>query len=89
MLVEKNELTHGSTWHAAGLCTHFAHNATIQELRATSVRLYRDILPARDWAELRLSSLPVPCASPAIRTGWMSFAHVAGLSEFTGYQLEI
>ena len=45
VLVEKNDLTHGSTWHAAGLCTHFAHNPTIQELRATSVRLYRDILP--------------------------------------------
>ena len=39
LLVEKNDLTHGSTWHAAGLCTHFAHNPTIQELRATSVRL--------------------------------------------------
>ena len=34
VLVEKNDLTHGSTWHAAGLCTHFAHNPTIQELRA-------------------------------------------------------
>ena len=41
-LIEKNELTAGSTWHAAGLCTHFAHNATIMEMRATSVRLYRD-----------------------------------------------
>ena len=45
VLTEKNDLTHGSTWHAAGLCTHFSHNPTIQELRATSVRLYRDILP--------------------------------------------
>ena len=45
VLVEKNELTAGSTWHAAGLCTHFAHNPTIMELRAASVRLYRDILP--------------------------------------------
>ena len=45
VLVEKNDLTHGSTWHAAGLCTHFSHNPTIQELRARSVRLYRDILP--------------------------------------------
>ncbi|MEE2981312.1 MAG: FAD-dependent oxidoreductase, partial [Pseudomonadota bacterium] len=44
-LVEKNELTAGSTWHAAGLCTHFSHNPTIMEMRATSVRLYRDILP--------------------------------------------
>ena len=33
VLTEKNDLTHGSTWHAAGLCTHFSHNATIQELR--------------------------------------------------------
>ena len=44
VLVEKHELTAGSTWHAAGLCTHFAHNATIMEMRAHSVRLYREIL---------------------------------------------
>ena len=36
VLLEKNELTAGSTWHAAGLCTHFAHNATIQFLRGIS-----------------------------------------------------
>ena len=29
-LLEKNDLTHGSTWHAAGLCTHFAHNPTFR-----------------------------------------------------------
>ena len=43
-LFEKNELTAGSTWHAAGLCTHFAHNPTIMEMRAHSVRLYEGIL---------------------------------------------
>jgi dimethylglycine dehydrogenase len=43
MLVEKNELTAGSTWHAAGLCTHFAHNLTIMNLRAHSVRLYQSL----------------------------------------------
>ncbi len=46
MLVEKTELTAGSTWHAAGLCTHFAHNATIMEMRAHSIRLYREGLTA-------------------------------------------
>ena len=46
VLLEKSELTAGSTWHAAGLCTHFAHNPTIMEMRAASVRLYRDVLPA-------------------------------------------
>ncbi|HEY9037427.1 MAG TPA: FAD-dependent oxidoreductase [Roseovarius sp.] len=88
VLVEKNDLTHGSTWHAAGLCTHFAHNATVQELRATSVRLYRDILPRETGQDVGFH-----------RTGAMritrnpdrmdEFAHVAGLSKFTGYPLEI
>ncbi|MGP0055301.1 MAG: GcvT family protein [Steroidobacteraceae bacterium] len=45
-LVEKNELTAGSTWHAAGLCTHFAHNLTIMHIRAYSIRLYKSLLTA-------------------------------------------
>ena len=44
VLLEKNELTAGSTWHAAGLCTHYAHNITIMNLRAHSVKLYNSIL---------------------------------------------
>ncbi|MCB1882939.1 MAG: GcvT family protein [Geminicoccaceae bacterium] len=88
VLVEKNDLTHGSTWHAAGLCTHFAHNATIQELRAASVRLYRDILPEETGEGCGFH-----------RTGAMritrnpdrmdEFAHVAGLSAFTGHPLKL
>ncbi|SLN18992.1 4-methylaminobutanoate oxidase (formaldehyde-forming) [Roseovarius albus] len=88
VLVEKNDLTHGSTWHAAGLCTHFAHNPTIQELRATSVRLYRDILPEETGhscgfhrsGAMRITRNP---------DRMDEFAHVAGLSEFTGYPLEV
>ncbi|SEC72150.1 FAD-dependent oxidoreductase [Rhodobacter sp. 24-YEA-8] len=88
ILTEKNDLTHGSTWHAAGLCTHFAHNPTIQELRATSVRLYRDILPAETGEScgfhpsgaMRITSNPERMAE---------FAHVAGLSKFTGYELRL
>ena len=88
LLVEKNDLTHGSTWHAAGLCTHFAHNPTIQELRATSVRLYRDILPeevGRDCGFHRSGAMRVTRNPDRMD----EFRHVAGLSEFTGYQLEV
>ncbi len=42
VLIEKNELTAGSTWHAAGLCTHFALNPTIMNMRAYSVRTYKE-----------------------------------------------
>lgn len=88
VLTEKNDLTHGSTWHAAGLCTHFAHNPTIQELRATSVRLYRDILPEETGdscgfhrsGAIRITSNP---------DRMDEFAHVAGLSKFTGYELRL
>ncbi len=88
VLVEKNDLTHGSTWHAAGLCTHFAHNPTIQELRATSVRLYRDILPEETGNTCGFH------ATGAMRVTrnpdrMDEFAHVAGLSSFTGYPLEV
>lgn len=88
VLVEKNDLTHGSTWHAAGLCTHFAHNPTIQELRATSVRLYRDILPEEVGHPVGFH------ASGAMRVTrnpdrMDEFRHVAGLSAFTGYPLEV
>jgi dimethylglycine dehydrogenase len=88
VLVEKNDLTHGSTWHAAGLCTHFAHNATIQELRATSVRLYRDILPQETGESCgfhRSGAMRVTRNPDRMD----EFRHVAGLSEFTGYKLEI
>ncbi|MEM1164044.1 MAG: FAD-dependent oxidoreductase, partial [Pseudomonadota bacterium] len=88
LLVEKNDLTHGSTWHAAGLCTHFAHNPTIQELRATSVRLYRDILPQETGQSCGFHS----CGAMRITRNpdrMDEFRHVAGLSAFTGYPLEI
>jgi len=88
VLLEKNDLTHGSTWHAAGLCTHFAHNPTIQELRATSVRLYRDILPEETGQTTGFHA----CGAMRITANpdrMDEFSHVAGLSRFTGYELRL
>ncbi|WP_420395622.1 GcvT family protein [Nioella sp.] len=88
VLTEKNDLTHGSTWHAAGLCTHFAHNATIQALRAHSVRLYRDVLPEETGQSCgfhRSGAMRVTKNPDRMD----EFRHVAGLSAFTGYPLEV
>lgn len=88
VLTEKNDLTHGSTWHAAGLCTHFSHNPTVQELRATSVRLYRDILPEETGETCGFH----PSGAMRITRNpdrMDEFAHVAGLSSFTGYPLRL
>ena len=40
LLLEKNELTSGSTWHAAGNCTHFGHDAEITRLYVDSIKTY-------------------------------------------------
>ncbi len=40
-LVEKNELTAGSTWHAAGFCTHYSFNLTHVFMRKFSTELYQ------------------------------------------------
>ena len=40
VLIEKGELTSGSTWHAAGLCTYFIGGYAIAQLHAYGVRFY-------------------------------------------------
>ena len=45
LLIEKGELTSGSTWHAAGLCSNFIGNMTVAKIHEYSIRLYNEILP--------------------------------------------
>lgn len=41
LLLEKNELTSGSTWHAAGNCTHFGHDAEVTRLYVETLKVYQ------------------------------------------------
>ena len=88
VLLEKNELTAGSTWHAAGLCTHFAHNATVMEMRAASVRLYRDVLPAETGESVGFHA----CGALRVTRSaerMSEFRHVQDLGEFLGHEFRI
>jgi dimethylglycine dehydrogenase len=88
VLLEKNELTAGSTWHAAGLCTHFAHNPTIMEMRAASVRLYRDLLPRETGQPTGFH----PCGALRITRSpdrMEEFRQVRGLGRFMGHDFHI
>ena len=88
VLLERSELTAGSTWHAAGLCTHFAHSPTIMEMRAASVRLYRDILPAESGEPAGFH----PCGALRITRSaerMAEFRHVQGLGELLGHEFRI
>jgi glycine cleavage system T protein len=56
VLLDKGALTSGSTWHAAGLVTHFHTSPTLMRMRRESIRLYRDLQAepdaARHWHEV-------------------------------------
>jgi 4-methylaminobutanoate oxidase (formaldehyde-forming) len=41
MLLDKSALTSGSTWHAAGMVTHFHTSPTLMRMRQYSIQLYR------------------------------------------------
>ena len=40
LLIEKGELTSGSTWHAAGLCPHFIGDLTMAHIHNYGTQLY-------------------------------------------------
>ena len=65
MLLDKGELTSGTTWHAAGLVTHFHTSPTIMRMRKYSIELYRSLQAepgaAQHWREvgsIRVASSP-------------------------------
>ena len=43
VLLEKNELTSGSTWHAAGNCPNFVGSWTMMRIQSYSTQLYRKL----------------------------------------------
>src|SRR5262249_58893455 len=78
LLLDKGELTSGSTWHAAGMVTHFHTSPTLMRMRKYSIDLYRRLQAqpraAEHWHEggsLRLASHPpqLPVLPRHVRIG--------------------
>ncbi len=88
VLFEQSELTAGSTWHAAGLCTHFAHHPAIMEMRAHSVRLYRDELS--DETGLSVGYHPTGALRITRSQDRLDeFRQVQGIGCFTGHEFHV
>jgi glycine cleavage system aminomethyltransferase T/glycine/D-amino acid oxidase-like deaminating enzyme len=51
VLVDKGELTSGSTWHAAGMVTHFHTSPVLMRMRQYSIGLYRSLQAEPGTAE--------------------------------------
>jgi len=56
LLLEKAELTSGSTHHAAGLVTQFNPSATMMRLRRSSIELYRSLGVFETVGSVRIAS---------------------------------
>jgi dimethylglycine dehydrogenase len=87
VLIEKGELTSGSTWHAAGQCPHF--NAS---LNLTKIHLYGTQLYARLEQLTGHAVSWHPCGGLRLATTdeellWLKYVH--GISRLAGYDCEI
>jgi dimethylglycine dehydrogenase len=86
-LVEAAELTSGSTWHAAGLCTQFVQSYNLMTLLRHSVELYQRLEQE--------TGIPVDfhrCGSVRIGTTadrLHQFEHVLGIAQSVGVPMEI
>src|SRR6478735_10897749 len=58
VLLEKGELTSGSTCHAAGLVTQFNPSPTMMRFRRYSVELYKELGVFETVGSLRIASSP-------------------------------
>ena len=65
VLLEKDDLTSGSTWHAAGLCTQFNASLNVTRLLMRGVALFRELdagpygpVDYREVGSLRLATRP-------------------------------
>ena len=87
LLVEKDELTSGSTWHSAGLCTHFNASYNMMKLLRDSVDLY-DTLEAETGQSVdlhRCGSVRLACSQDRLD----EFEHRKGIAELLGVPFEI
>ncbi|EYD75165.1 Sarcosine dehydrogenase [Rubellimicrobium mesophilum DSM 19309] len=87
VLLERNELTAGSTWHAAGNVPTFSSSWSIMNMQRYSAQLYRGLAEAVDYpmnyhvtGSLRLAHTP---------ERMQEFARVVGMGRYQGMDLDL
>ena len=67
VLIERKELTSGSTWHAAGLLPLFNMSYSVGQIHKYSVKFYQEL---QEETGMDVGFRNVSNASPRPRTGW-------------------
>lgn len=87
VLLEKNELTAGSTWHAAGNVPTFSTSWSIMNMQRYSTELYRDLGAAVDYPMNYHVTGSIRLAHG--RERMQEFARAKGMGRYQGMDIEM
>ncbi|MFN3261565.1 MAG: FAD-dependent oxidoreductase [Pikeienuella sp.] len=87
LLLEKNELTAGSTWHAAGNVPTFSTSWSIMNMQRYSTTLYRDLGAIADYPMNYHVTGSIRLAHS--RQRMQEFARAKGMGEYQGMALSL
>ena len=87
VLLEKNELTAGSTWHAAGNVPTFSSSWSIMNLQRYSTELYRSLGETADYPINYHVTGSIRLAHSPLRM--QEFERAAGMGRYQGMDIEI
>ncbi|MET0483152.1 MAG: FAD-dependent oxidoreductase [Aestuariivirgaceae bacterium] len=87
VLVEKGELTSGSTWHAAGQCPHFNGSLNLTKMHVYGTELYPRLEALTGVAVSWHGCGGVRLAFSDDEVDWFQYVH--GLSRLAGYEAAI
>ena len=87
VLLEKNELTSGSTWHAAGNCPNFVGSWTVMKMQHYSTQLYQKLGELTDYPMNYHVTGSVRLAHT--RQRMEEFEHVRSMAKQMGFSLEM
>ena len=87
LLIEKGELTSGSTWHAAGQCPNFVGNYNLAKIHEYSISLYKRLEHLTGQSVSWHTSGSVRFALTERDLDW--FNYVKGIASNVGFHMEI
>ncbi len=87
VLLEKGELTSGSTWHAAGQCPHFNGSLNMTKVHVYGTELYPKLEKLTGQAVSWHGCGGLRLATTDEEVNWLKYVH--GISKLAGYEGEI
>ena len=87
VLVEKGELTSGSTWHAAGQCPHFNGSLNMTKVHTYGTGLYANLEKLTGHAVSWHGCGGLRLATTDEEVNWLKYVY--GISRLAGYECEV